>query len=176
VSTPYENAAADVAASTEVERLPRATVEGVEFTLHGNLGALEMSELARAADLDSTSVEGAAALADLFRAAFGDHVAAGRQEYVRFRRHMRAFDDDTLIGAIATMVEAFSGFPTERRPASPASPSTSTPGSRGDGSPLDAPASRQTVPGVLVVDSEDGAELGQIPQGATVVNIGRAVS
>ena len=140
-----------------------------------------MSELARAAGVDSESVEGAAILSDIFRAAFGDHVPEGQREYARFRRHLRVVKakDDEYVKAIGACVEAFASFPTSRPSASQPSPSPTTGGSRGGGSSPGAPV----IQGQVVVeeepDDQDQDEDDQEPvagPGATVVNIGRRAS
>lgn len=178
-TTPFEQAAAQVRGTT-----PTITVAGEEFVLHGRLTQLDVSELARAADLDSSSAEGAAVLADLFRAAFGaeggPEASAGRAEYARFRKLLRRREDgdELTIDAIGMCIEAFAGFPTQQPSASSASSSTSTPSSKDDGS---LQAAQQVVPGQLVAatveePSEAQAEASQEAPRPVLVNLGRRAS
>lgn len=164
--TAFDQAAADVSGD-----LPTAVIGGETFTLHGRLTPLDISEIARAADVDSTSADGAALLADIFRAAFGDHVPAGRKEYQRFRKHLRTVDsaDDALLPALGACMEALSGFPTKQQPASPPSRSRSTRGLKASGS---RPAAPEPQAHVEEPEDEEPSE----PVRQVVVNLGRRAS
>lgn len=137
MSDAYEQAKRDL-----VGAVPILDVEGERFVLHGRLTTLDVSELARSAGLDSQSTEGAAILADTFRAAFGDHKPDGAAEYARFRRHLRtvADPDKAQLAALNRCVEAFSGFPTAQPSPSPSEAQSTTGGSRDAGWQPDAPA------------------------------------
>jgi hypothetical protein len=133
VTTPYEEAAAEVAGRDDTR-----TVElfGETFVLRGALSSLDLSELARSADIDSATEEGMAILAETFASIFDADDPAGLAEYRRFRKVIRrqAKPDDAVIEALGEMVEVMVGFPTEERPPSPLGQSPSTGTSKDDGS------------------------------------------
>jgi hypothetical protein len=84
-------------------------LDGVQFVATGGVKLLELCELAQVADVDSASVEGAAALGQFFRSLLG-------QDYDRFRVHCREHgtDPDTLLQIVADVIEAVSERPTRR--------------------------------------------------------------
>lgn len=156
-------------------RKPIARIFGTDFTLHGTLTALDISELARAESLDTNSTEGQAFLAETFRAGFGDHLQEGRAEYGKFRRHMRELvmsgraEDEVLIASLRAVVEAHATFPTKRPSPSPAPASPSTDGSRATGSPQAAPGFPEpSVPGEATVTSETSDPLAPLRDLPTV--------
>jgi hypothetical protein len=105
---------------------PRFMHDGTEFQCHGELTALDISELAEVAELgvDTDDPRGAAALARFFRVALGD------REYTRFKNHLRAYilEDDTLISIMSGIMEDFAGRPTGQPSSSHGGPSTTGPG------------------------------------------------
>jgi hypothetical protein len=115
---------------------PAAAVEfdldEVHFVAAGGLSLLEVMELARFADVDTDSPEGAVAVGDFFRGLFGcscERVHRTGCEYDRFRRHCRAHgtDDDTLMGIMQDIMGARSGHPTQRPSVSADGPPTTPP-------------------------------------------------
>ncbi len=97
------------------------------FTCVGEVSSLVLSEMAYNADVDVTTTEGAALLRQFFAAALGD-----AEQYKRLFRLVltEGLDDDILMDIMAGLVEDFTGRPTKRPSALPATPSTSGPGSK----------------------------------------------
>lgn len=156
MSEAFDHAAGDVTG-----QLPTFTCEGETFTLHGAVSVLDLSELVRMSDVDSDSPEGAAALAEFFRAAFGDDLVEGKAEYRRFRRHVRRLDSDITVAAVSDVVAAMTGFPTQQPSESSPSQPTTTPGSRADGSAPDAQARMLSVIEGEVVSEGPRVNLGR---------------
>ncbi len=97
-------------------------LDGVAFVVPGGVSLLDLCEMARLADVDATSPEGAAALADFFHDALGDG-------YERFRLHVREHHTDpgTLVDIMADMIEATTARPTRRPSDSSDGPTTTGP-------------------------------------------------
>ena len=93
-------------------------IDGVPFVCTGGVSLLDMSELAKLAEVDVESAEGAAAIAELFKGALG------RVEYDRFRQHTRTHhtDPDTILEIMKDMVEHVTGGPTRRSNSSAVGP------------------------------------------------------
>jgi hypothetical protein len=107
-------------------------LDGVQFVATGGVTLLDMSELMTVADLDADSPRGAAALAQMFRAALGD------DEYARFREHCRRHDTqpEVIITIMRDLADYVMG-PTMRRVGQSSPGPSSTSGS----SPVDLPSS-----------------------------------
>jgi len=95
-------------------------LDGVPFICPGGISMLDMCEMARLADLDADSVEGAAAIADMFKGALG------KVDYERFRAHTRSHhtDTDTVLEILKDMVEHVTAGPTTRSTSSVGGPQT----------------------------------------------------
>jgi hypothetical protein len=83
-----------------------------------DLTVLDITELARMANVDADSPEGIAALGDFFE------TALGRAQYRQFRDHCRRnrTPDDVLLDVMAGLVEDLTGRPTQPPSPSPAGP------------------------------------------------------
>ena len=101
------------------------TLDDVEFTCSGRPTALDISELAEAAELgvDTDDPRAVAAMSKFFRAVLG-------KEYSRFKEHMRAHDtdEDVLIEIMKGIMEDLAARPTQEPSRSPDGPSTTGPG------------------------------------------------
>jgi hypothetical protein len=124
--------------SSKAREGDEATVSGrVEFILDGVLfeadatvSLLDLGEMLRFGDIDSSSTEGLRAMSQ-----FLDDVL-GREVYDRLRRHFRKHrtDPDTILGVVEHIVEAITERPTEApstsaRSTSPTAPTSTEPSS-----------------------------------------------
>lgn len=113
-------------------------LDGVHFVASGGVALLDLSELARLADVDVESPAGAAAVAQVFESFMGD-------AYAQFKAHCRRHqtDPDTLMAILQDVVEYVTRFPTER-PLTRSPGPQPTPGTSPAGSPS-APSPTTTV-------------------------------
>lgn len=78
-------------------------IDGVDFTTSGAVATLDVSELAKLADVDVESVQGVAAISSIFQSALAP------PDYARFKAHTRAHNTrpDVLFEIMRDMMEHF---------------------------------------------------------------------
>jgi len=97
-------------------------LDGVEFTVPGNLFMLDLVELAKLSDVDTMDPRAIKAVTDLFENLLGD-------DFNRFHAHCREHktSNETLMEIMQDLIgDTMGGFPTQQ--ASPSAPGTTTTG------------------------------------------------